>query len=489
MTTSGTPIRPATATHAPDNASAQIAPRHRWMLPILLVGQAMAAMDTSIVNVAAPALRQDLGISGALLQMVIAGYVLAYAVLLVTGARLGDDYGYRRIFVIGVAIFTAASLVCGLAPETFSLIVARVVQGIGAALMVPQVLSLIQRHFEGAERARAVGYYSMILALGVTLGQLLGGIIVTVDIMGLSWRPAFLINVPIGILLLFYSRILPETRGTAKRKLDIVGVVLLSLSMLLVVVPLTFGHDVDWQTWTWVSLVLGIIGLIAFVSYEKAVARRGGSPLLDLGAVFAPGIKAGLFVVFIGFAGYGGLLFAMALYLQLGLGFSPIGSGLVFTAYAVGFGTANLNWSKLPPPLLRWTPAAALVAMAAALLVFGLVDLRTGWTPAIMLPLLLIAGSGHGFAFGPVVNQMATRVQPAHAPALSGLVSTAVQLSIVVGIATLGTLYLATAKAASQTSSPAGISLVVFAVAAAAVIAVACAVRLAVARPVADKPR
>jgi MFS family permease len=453
------------------------------MLPILLIGQAMAAMDTSIVNVAAPVIREELGISGALLQMVIAGYVLAYAVLLVTGARLGDDHGYRRLFVGGVALFTVASLACGIAPETGTLIVARIAQGIGAALMVPQVLSLIQRHFDGAERARAVGYYSMILALGVTVGQLLGGVIVTVDILGLSWRPAFLINVPLGLLLLYYSgSVLPETRGVTKRKLDTAGVIALSLSMLLVVVPLTFGREVDWQVWTWVSLGLGVAGLVAFVFIEKAVSRRGGSPLLDFGAVLAPGVKAGLLVVFIGFVGYGGFLFAMALYVQSGLGFSPIGSGLVFTAYAAGFGTSNLLWSKLPAPILRWTPTAALTAMAAADILFGIAAIRWEWKPEVMLPLMLIAGAGHGFSFGPVVNQMAARIPPASAPALSGLVSTAVQLSIVIGIATLGTLYLATGRAGVAAASSVGISHVVFAIAAAAAVAVACSVQLATAR-------
>ncbi len=240
-------------------AAAERAPaRHRLLLPVLLVGQFMAAVDTSIVNVAAPAIRHDLGISGALLQLVIAGYVLAYAVLLVTGARLGDDYGYRRVFVIGVTVFTLASLACGLAPGTAVLIVARVVQGIGAALVVPQVLSLIQRTFEGAERARAVGYYSMILGLAVVIGQLLGGVIVTVDILGLSWRPAFLINVPIGLAVLLLARtVLPAARGSVKRKLDVAGVVVLTLAMVLVVVPLTFGHEVDWPPWTWLSLGLG----------------------------------------------------------------------------------------------------------------------------------------------------------------------------------------------------------------------------------------
>ena len=468
-------------TAAAAGAAAERAPaRHRLMLLVVLVGQFMAAVDTSIVNVAAPAIRHDLGISGALLQLVIAGYVLAYAVLLVTGARLGDDYGYRRVFVLGVAIFTLASLACGLAPSTAVLIVARVVQGVGAALVVPQVLSLIQRHFEGPARARAVGYYSMILGLAVVIGQLLGGVIVTVDLFGLSWRPAFLINVPIGLAVLLLARtVLPATRGAAKRKLDVAGVVVLTLAMVLVVVPLTFGHEVDWPVWTWASLGLGVLGLVGFVRLEQAVARRGGSPLLDLNVLAAPGVKAGLVVLFIGMGQYGGLVFTMAVYLQSGLGFSPLGSGLVFTAYASGFAFANLNWSKLPERYLRWTPTAALGALVAADALLGAIIVRHGWTPALTLPLLVVAGTSHGAAFGPVVSRLATRIEPAYAPALSGLVTTATQLSIVVGIATLGTIYLASAK----TGAPGyAIALVAFTVAAAAVVAAACSVQLTTAR-------
>jgi MFS family permease len=459
--------------------------RSRWMLPLLLVGQAMAAMDTSIANVAAPALRQELGISGALLQAVVAGYILAYAVFLVTGARLGDVYGYRRLFVIGVAVFTGSSLACGVAPTTAFLVVSRILQGVGAALMVPQVLSLIQREFDGADRARAIGYYSMILGLGSTLGQLLGGVIVTINVLGLSWRPAFLINVPIGLLLLFScGTALPDTRGAIKRKLDIAGVVILTMSMLLVIIPLTFGHEANWQAWTWLSLGCGFLGLSIFVTYEKSLARRGGSPLLDLNAIFAPGVKAGLIVVSLGFVGYGGWLFAIALYLQSGLGFSPVISGFVFTAYALGFGIANLKWSKLPASLLKWTPTAALVAMVFANVLFGLTVMRWSWAPAIMAPLLFIAGSSHGLSFGTAVNQMTIRVPPEQAPALSGLVTTTVQLSIVIGIATLGTLYFALAKA---TSAVHAMSFVNFAITAAALVAVGCSVQLALTGRVPDR--
>ncbi|WP_232437081.1 MFS transporter [Burkholderia ubonensis] len=464
-------------------ATPERAAPHRRMLPLLLIGQGMAAMDTSIVNVAAPALRADLGISGALLQLVVAGYILAYAVFLITGARLGDDYGYRRLFVTGLAIFTVSSLACGVAPSTWLLIVGRIAQGVGAAMLVPQVMSLIQRSFEGPARARAIGYYSMILGLGSTAGQALGGVIITADFAGLSWRPAFLINVPIGIVLLARARsVLPALAGPERRKLDLVGVALLTGAMLLIVVPLTFGHDVGWPAWVWASLVAGVIGIATFLRFERALAQRGGSPLLSLDAVLATGIRPGLAVVSIGFIGYGGWLFACALYLQTGLGFSPMISGFVFAAYAFGFGISNVSWSKLPARLLRFTPAVALIAMAAANLAFGMTARHAGWVAAVMVPLLFCAGASHGLTFGTTVNQMTQRTAPQHAPALSGLVTTSVQLSIVIGVAALGAIYLAVAAPGAHVASARAIADVTFAIGALALVAIACSLRLATVR-------
>ncbi|OJA96938.1 MFS transporter [Burkholderia ubonensis] len=464
-------------------ATPERAAPHRRMLPLLLIGQGMAAMDTSIVNVAAPALRADLGISGALLQLVVAGYILAYAVFLITGARLGDDYGYRRLFVTGLAIFTLSSLACGVAPGTWLLIVGRIAQGVGAAMLVPQVMSLIQRSFEGPARARAIGCYSMILGLGSTAGQALGGVIITADFAGLSWRPAFLINVPIGIVLLARARsVLPALAGPERRKLDLAGVALLTGAMLLIVVPLTFGHDVGWPAWVWASLAAGVIGVATFLRFERALAQRGGSPLLGLDAVLATGIRPGLAVVSIGFIGYGGWLFACALYLQTGLGFSPMISGFVFAAYAFGFGISNVSWSKLPARLLRFTPAVALIAMAAANLAFGMTARHAGWVAAAMVPLLFCAGASHGLTFGTTVNQMAQRTAPQHAPALSGLVTTSVQLSIVIGVAALGAIYLAVAAPGAHLASARAIADVTFAIGALALVAIACSLRLATVR-------
>ena len=236
------------------------------LLAVLLLGQFMAILDVAIVNVAAPTLRSDLHASGAGLQLSIAGYTISYAVLLITGARLGDRFGHGRVFRAGLIGFTAASLLCGLAPTTGALIAFRLVQGVGAAAMMPQVMSLIQRNFAGQARARALSLYSAVIACGSVIGQVLGGVLVSADLFGTGWRPVFLVNVPIGVVLLVLAgRVLPADRGERARKLDPAGVLTLSVAVLLLVVPLVLGHEENWPVWGWVSLGASAVAFAGFV--------------------------------------------------------------------------------------------------------------------------------------------------------------------------------------------------------------------------------
>lgn len=472
-----TPPVPRPAAEATQASASERVPRGGALLVVLLLGQAMSNMDHSMVNVAAPVLRQGLGLSGAWLQMVITGYSLSYAVLLVTGARLGGDHGPRRLFLIGLTILTAGSLGCSVAPTVGALVALRVVQGVGAAMMMPQVLSIIQRQYDGAARARALGYYAMILAVGVTAGQLVGGALVTMNVFGLSWRSAFLAHVVVGSALLVGAhRVLPRISMTARHTLDIHGVLLLSVSMVLLVIPLTFGREARWPAWTWVSMALGALGVVAFAPWERAVSRRGRTPLLDLGVLSPPGVKAGLWVVFAVMGQYGGFLFGITLHLQSGLGYTPIASGLTFSVYALGFTLVSLGWSRLPERIQRWTPSGGLLAMAAANVALG-IAVRSGWLLGLTLPLLAIAGAGHGAAFGPLVNRLMMRVKPEHAPLLSGLLTTATQLAVVAGVASLGSVYLAIARGAA--SSAEALAIVAFAIAALCVVSTVGSVRVA----------
>ncbi len=251
--------------------------RQKLLLALILTGQFMAVLDASIVNVAIPTIRRDLGATGAQLQLIVASYVIAYAVLLITGARLGQRFGFRRTFLWGLAIFTLASLACGLAPTSEVLIVVRAIQGGGAALMVPQVFSLIQRNFSGPGRAQALSLWAATLALGGLVGQVLGGLLVTANILGEGWRPVFLVNVPIGIILLVASlRLLPVDRPDRARPLDLAGLLSLAAAVLLLVVPLVLGHEEGWPAWTFASLVASIIAIAAFGLIERASSAAAG---------------------------------------------------------------------------------------------------------------------------------------------------------------------------------------------------------------------
>lgn len=443
------------------------APRtRRGLLPIVLIGQFMAILDVSIVNVAGPTIRADLHASGAGLQLVIAGYTIAYAMLLITGARLGDIGGHRRAFLAGLGLFTAASLACGLAGGTGVLIAFRAVQGAGAALMVPQVLSLIQRGFTDVARARALSLYATVIAGAVVVGQIVGGALVSADLFGTGWRPVFLVNVPIGaVLLVAGARLLPGDRGEAGRGLDLGGLVTLSAAVLMFVVPLVLGHEENWPLWGWLCLGGSVLVFAGFVLIQRT--RR--TPLIPGRVVRVPGILPAAGAIFGSMLTYGGFLFTLALHLQGGLGLSPLRAGLMFTPGAVGFAVASLNWRRLPA---RWHRGMIPIALAVAALGYAGMGLtvRTGSLyPWALGAVLLVIGFGLGIAFSPLLTIALTHVPAADAADASGLLATVTQLAQVVGVATLGSLYLSVlSKPASSAHAEAVTSVGLAAVAVAA---------------------
>ncbi len=449
------------------------------VLAVLLVGQFMAILDVSIVNVAAPTLRADLHASGAGLQMVIAGYIITYAVLLVTGARLGDRFGHGRAFRLGLAGFTVASLACGLAPNTTSLVTFRLIQGAAAALMMPQVMSLIQRTFSGAGRARALSLYSAVIACGAVIGQVLGGVMVSADILGTGWRPVFLVNVPIGLVLLAVAgRHLPADRGERDRQLDPAGVALLAAAVLLLVVPLVLGHEEHWPLWGWVSLALSAVLFPAFAMVERRVAHRGGSPIVSAAVLRAPGLLAGAAALFLALLNYAGYLFSMALHLQSGLGESPAKAGLVFAPAAIGFAVTGLTWRRLPARHHGHIIPIGLVVAAAAYLLLGVI-LRGGGEGGVAMEAdLLVLGLALGLAFSPILTVALTHVPMSDAADASGLLVTVFQLGQVVGVATLGTLYLTLVHGPGAHASAHAVSITDVALSISALVAAAFAVVL-----------
>lgn len=412
------------------------------LLAVVLLGQFMAILDVAIVNVAAPTIRADLDASGAALQMVIAGYTISYAMLLITGARLGGLMGARRVFLWGLTLFTAASLACGLATTTGLLIGFRFVQGAGAALMVPQVMSIIQRSFDGARRARALSGYAAVIAGGIVAGQIVGGVLVDVDLFGTGWRPVFLVNVPIGgALLVAGRRLLPHDAGNRGRQLDVPGLITLSTAVVLLVVPLVLGHELDWPAWGWAMLAGSVAMFGVFVAVERWMTRRGRSPLISGAVLRAPRMAPAMVTMFLAMSTFGGLFLTMALHLQTGLGDSPLRAGLTFVPSALGFATGSLTWQRLPE---RWQRRFIPVgfALAAVSYLANSMILRDGEHGGVALMLAFVAGGlGFGYAYSPILTLVLRHVAPANAPDASGLLVTVVQLGQVVGVAAFGTLF------------------------------------------------
>jgi MFS family permease len=449
------------------------------MLLILLGGQLMASMDASILVVATPSLRADLHAAGGEVQLIVASYTLAFASLVVTGARLGDILGRRRAFVLGLWGFVLASLAGGLAPSPALLIVARAVQGAAAALLTPQVLSIIQVQFEGDRRARALGAYSMILAVGVATGQVVGGLLVSANLFGESWRPALLLNAPVGLALLAAARrALPPMEPGRHERLDLPGAGLLALALLALVVPLTFGRDAGWPPWIWPTLAGCGTALGVFVAHERRRRDGGGRPLFDLDVLRLGGVAAGVGAILLVMATYAGILVSLTLYLQGTLHYSALQAGLTFALYASGFAAASLTWTRTRSTVQDRLPLAGPVLMALALLTIGLVTRADGWHAQVSGPLLFAAGAGHACTFSPLSNRLAAAVDPAQAPDLSGLILTASLVGQVLGVASFVGVYL---SAAPRGAAPA-LALTTAALAVASLVTSALA-RLALRRP------
>jgi hypothetical protein len=413
-----------------------------WLLVTLLMGLFIANVDTAVVNVAAPSIRERLAASGSELQLVVSGYVLSYAMLLITGARLGAMYGYRRLFLIGIGVFTAASLACGLATGPSVLIVARIVQGVGAALLVPQVLTGIQVNFSGAARTRALGFYTVALSIGAVAGQILGGVLVSADLWGSGWRPIFLINLPIGAgVAMAALRVLPEHEGGKRERLDLWGVASLSLAVLLIVLPLTLGHTQHWPAWTWVCLAASAIPLMAFVIIERRIGLCGGHPLIDLDLVTRPAIAWTLAAYGLALATYFSLLFTLALFLQQGLGKSALYSGLALVSWVAAFGIGGPVVPHVPSRFSRFVaPFGYLVLAASYGAIAAILVAGEAGGPRLFV-LLGFGGLGLGIGVTATIRQMTAAISASHAPDMSGLITTTGQIAGVAGIAIFGTAY------------------------------------------------
>ncbi|WP_223198688.1 MFS transporter [Solihabitans fulvus] len=419
-------------------------PRRWLMLPVILSASFMAAFDFSVVNVAAPSLQTTLHAGSAALELVVGGYAFTYASGMVTGGKLGDLFGHRTLFLLGMAGFTLASLLCGLAGTPGQLVGARLLQGLTASAMVPQVMALITATFPPGERLRALSWFGVTIGLGSTAGQVLGGLLLDADVLGLGWRAIFLINLPVGLVALtFAARWLPRGRAASRPRLDPVGVVGVSGSLALALVPLALGREAGWPAWTWLAMAASVPALVGTLAWERRIARRGGEPLLDLALFRAGSFRTGLAVNVAFMASFSSLMFTVTLLLQAGLGASPLHAGLTFAPLAVGSALSSILGRGLIARHGRrvMTFGSALTGVGVLGLAVELRVLGADLTPPWLLLPLGLAGIGSGLTLPSVLGVALSGVRPAKAGAASGVLTTTQQFAGATGVAVLGALF------------------------------------------------
>jgi MFS family permease len=422
-------------------------PHSGALLGVLLTAPFLAQADATIANVATPSIQADLNASSATVELVVGGYLIAYAVLLITGARLGQTHGYKRIFLLGLALFGGSALVGGLAPSAIVLVLMRVLQGASAALMFPQALTGIQLNFAGTERTRAIGLYAIALSVGAIAGQILGGVLIAANIAGTEWRGILLINVPVCVLgLVAAARYLPpdhkqDTRGAV----DLRGIAMLSASLLLVVLPLTFGRSQGWPAWTWVCLAASVPAFWLFGLALRRTAARGGKPLVNVHVLARPTIALALLTLLIATGTYYALLFTLAQYLQHGMGRSSLFSGLVLVPWVAAFGIAGQIVRRLPARYGPITPFAGCLLLAAAYLAISATLFAGGHNDALLIVLLAAGGLGLGTQFSSLIAHLTNAVPQRYAPDISGVSTTTLQIGGALGVAAFGAVYLSLA--------------------------------------------
>jgi len=413
----------------------------RWVaLAVLLAGGFLPPLDFFIVNVALSSIQENLGATPAELQLVISGYASGYGVFLITGGRLGDLYGRKRCFLIGMAAFSLASLGCGLAPSAPALVAARVLQGSSAALLMPQVLGSIRALFaDEKELARALSFYGIMMGMAAAIGQFSGGALIQWDPAGLGWRAVFLLTLPIcAAALVLGSRVVPETGGGADVRLDLGGAGLISLTLAAIVVPLSVGRDQGWPPWVFAALACVPLLAAGFVRYEAWLGRSGGMPLVDLRLLRIPSFRRGVLVCTLFFfttCFY--LLFG--LYQQEGRGVPPLQTGLAIVPYGVGLFAGPL----VSAPLLRLRPRLLSIGMAIQVffyIVVGVLVAR-GTGGAVLSGAVFLAGLGQGIAFPRLFATVLGDVPSAQGGVAAGIANSAMQVGAAISVATVGTLF------------------------------------------------
>lgn len=413
-------------------------------LLVMLSGTFLVVLDFFIVNVALPSMQQELQATNAELQWVVAGYGLATATGLVAGGRLGDMFGRRRMFMLGLFLFTLTSVGCGFAPTATTLVAARVAQGLAAALLQPQVLAMLSSSYTGAARAKSFAAYGVVLGLAATLGQLVGGALIAADWGGLGWRTCFLVNVPVGLAALAAAprTLAPMAGHLGSRSLDIAGMLLIAASAVGLVLPLVEGHAAGWPAWTFAVLGASVVLLVALSVQQKWREARGQDPLVPGALRGNKQFIAGLVTAMVFYAGNASLYFVVALHLQQARGLSPLASGIVFSVLAAGFFATSMAAPWLAKRFGRAPIAEGAVLLAAAHLLQCL-NLEAGGAATALFGMLLLAvqGAGLGVVMAPLSSAVLAWVPARHAGVASGLFATVQQVGNALGVALIGLFF------------------------------------------------
>ncbi|MCH5673973.1 MFS transporter [Streptomyces gilvus] len=441
-----------TSTETPDVSTAATAgtavvtDRRRWFaLAIVMTAAFMDLVDVTIVNIAIPSIQRDAGASFSQIQWITAGYALAFAAGLITGGRLGDIHGRKRLFLVGIGGFTLASALCGFAANPEMLVASRIMQGGMAAMMVPQVLSIVHATFPAHERGKVFGLFGAVVGLGAVTGPLLGALLTEWNLFGLEWRPIFLINLPVGIAgLVLGSRFITESRAPRALRLDLVGVALVTLGLLMLLYPLTRGRELGWPLWGYGSMAGAVVVFGALVAYERRKAARDGSPLIELSLFRVKSFAAGIAVQTVFGVALGVFFLVWTLYMQIGLGWSPLRAGLTGVPFSIAVSAAaGLSVQQLVPRFGRKVLQAGALLTALGVLLYIAESDRYGlgiasWQMALPL---VVMGVGMGLIVAPLTDAVLSEVPREHAGSASGLINTVQQMGNALGLGLVSVVF------------------------------------------------
>jgi EmrB/QacA subfamily drug resistance transporter len=415
----------------------------KWLvLGVVLGGFFMILLDGTIMNAAIPPIQRDLATSFSAAQWMMSGYALAFGVVLISAGRLGDRFGYRRLFLIGLAGFIVASALCAMATTGGEVVLYRAVQGIAAGVMNPAVLAMIRLVFPEDERGKAFVWYGAIAGIASSVGPVLGGLLISADLHGLGWRPIFLLNIPIGaVTLVCGMRWLPEYRGRPG-PLDLAGVGLLTATLVLVLYPLIQGYENGWPLEMYLLLAASVVFAVAFVRWQRHRLRTGAGPVVDIRLFANKSFAAGVAVAVFQFVAFAGMQFALSAYLQLGLGQSALETGLALAPFAVGtfVGStlSNIAVRRLGRAALHWGSGLLAAGTVATALTIHLVGSSVNglW----LAPATFVTGIGAMLLGAPIINIILTDVRGEEAGSAGGIVGTAQRAGHAFGVAVVGTV-------------------------------------------------